>query len=161
MKKYFALLTVAFLGINYGCNNSVKEQNTEVSATQSSITVEEPEHQHSESDSIELNNGAKWKVVPEMMVYIRNMESDMNRFTEAKHTQLNDFTQLGLNLQKNIDLLTSSCTMEGKAHDELHKWLLPYIELVNGLNKSKNIDEASQTFEKIKSSYKTFNIYFE
>jgi hypothetical protein len=96
-----------------------------------------------------------------MMVYIRDMESDINRFAETKHTQLNDFTQLGLNLEKNIDLLTSSCTMEGKAHDELHKWLLPYIELVDGLNKSKSIDEASQTFQKIKSSYKTFNIYFE
>jgi hypothetical protein len=161
MKKHFALLTLVFLGINYGCNNSAKEQNIEVSATQPSIAVEETEHEHSENDSIELDNGAKWKVVPEMMVHIRNMESDINRFSETKHTELKDFTQLGTNLQKNIDLLTSNCTMEGKAHDELHKWLLPYIELVDSLKKSKNIDDASQTFEKIKSSYKTFNIYFE
>jgi hypothetical protein len=51
--------------------------------------------------------------------------------------------------------------MEGKAHDELHKWLLPYIDLVDKLNKSKNSDEALRTFEEIKASYKTFNIYFE
>ncbi len=89
------------------------------------------------------------------------MESDINRFVEAKHTELKDFTQLAASLQKNIDLLTSNCTMEGKAHDELHKWLLPYIDMVDKLKKSKNNDEALQTFEEIKASYKLFNIYFE
>ncbi len=152
---------MVLIGITYGCNSSVKEENNEISNTKPLPSSKESEHHHSESDSIELNNGAKWKVVPEMMVHIRNMESDIKRFSENKHTELKDFTQLGTNLQKNIDLLTSNCTMEGKAHDELHKWLLPYIELVDSLNKSKNIDDASQTFEKIKSSYKTFNIYFE
>jgi TolA-binding protein len=161
MKKNIAILIVVLIGITYGCNSSVKEENNEISNTKPLPSSKESEHHHSESDSIELNNGAKWKVVPEMMVHIRNMESDIKRFSENKHTELKDFTQLGTNLQKNIDLLTSNCTMEGKAHDELHKWLLPYIELVDSLNKSKNIDDASQTFEKIKSSYKTFNIYFE
>ena len=75
--------------------------------------------------------------------------------------ELNDFNKLGASLQKNIDLLTSNCTMEGKAHDELHKWLLPYIDMVDKLNKSKNNDEALHTFQEIGASYKTFNIYFE
>jgi hypothetical protein len=96
-----------------------------------------------------------------MMAHIRNMESDINGFSETKHTELKDFTQLGSSLQKNIDLLTSNCTMEGKAHDELHKWLLPYIDMVDKLNKSKNNDEALHTFEEIKASYKTLNLYFE
>jgi hypothetical protein len=125
------------------------------------VVVSNETHQHNEGDSIELNNGAKWKVVSEMMAHIRNMESDINRFSETKHTELKDYTQLGTNLHKNIDLLTSNCTMEGKAHDELHKWLLPYIDLVDKLNKSKNSDEALRTFEEIKASYKLFNIYFE
>jgi hypothetical protein len=161
MKKYIAILIVVLLGIAYGCNSSVKEENNEISNTKPLTSSKESEHHHSESDSIELNNGAKWKVVSEMMAHIRNMESDINRFSETKHTELKDFTQLGTNLQKNIGLLTSNCTMEGKAHDELHKWLLPYIDMVDKLNKSKNNDEALHTFEEIKASYKLFNIYFE
>lgn len=161
MKKHVAILTVALMGIGYGCNNPVKEENSVVSKTLLSAPSKEIEHQHSESDSIELNNGAKWKVVSEMMAHIRNMESDINRFAETKHTELKDFKQLGASLQKNIDLLTSSCTMVGKAHDELHKWLLPYIDMVDNLNKSKNSDESLRTLEEIRSSYKTFNIYFE
>lgn len=160
MKAKFTLLIAFLIGITYGCNNAAKEDNKTI-VTQDSVLFIENEHNHSESDSIELNNGVKWIVVPGMMKYIRAMESGITRFSETKHTELNHFTQLGASLQKNIDLLTSNCTMEGKAHDELHKWLLPYIDMVDKLNKSKNNDEALQTFEEIKASYKLFNIYFE
>ncbi len=161
MKKHLAIATMILMSIIYGCNNSVKEQNSETLQTKQIEATDEITHQHKETDSIEFNNGAKWKVVPEMMAHIRNMESDINGFSETKHTELKDFTQLGSSLQKNIDLLTSNCTMEGKAHDELHKWLLPYIDMVDKLNKSKNNDEALHTFEEIKASYKTLNLYFE
>jgi len=161
MKKYLALSTVILMSITYGCNNSVKEQNSETSQTQQLEAPKESAHQHSENDTIELNNGAKWKVVPEMMKYIRSMESDINRFAENKHSDLKEYTQLGASLQKNIDLLTSNCTMEGKAHDELHKWLVPYIDMVSNLNNSINNDEALHNFEEIKSSYNTFNLFFE
>ncbi len=161
MKKRFAILTMVVIVITYGCNNTINKENSGVSSIKPLESTNEGEHQHSESDSIELNNGAKWTVIPAMMKYIRAMELDINRFSETKHTELIDFTQIGASLQKNIDLLTSNCTMEGKAHDELHKWLLPYIDMVDKLNKSKNSDEALRTFEEIKASYKTFNLYFE
>lgn len=146
----FLLATILIL---ISCDNKKIEKET--------LVVSNETHQHNEGDSIELNNGSKWKVVPEMMAHIRNMELDINRFVEAKHTELKDFRQLGASLQKNIDFLTSNCTMDGKAHDELHKWLLPYIEMVDKLNKSKNNDEALHTFEEIKASNKLFNIYFK
>ena len=151
IKKIGFLLATTLILIS--CDNNKIEKET--------VVVSNETHQHNEGDSIELNNGSKWEVVPEMMAHIRKMESDINRFVEAKHTELKDFTQFGASLQKNIDLLTSNCTMEGKAHDELHKWLLPYIDMVDKLNKSKNNDEALHTFEEIKASYQTFNIYFE
>lgn len=159
MKKYLVILVS--VGFAYGCNNSVKENNSDAMQNVQVETVNESEHEHAESETIELNNGSKWKVVPEMMQHIKNMESDVNRFAQTKHSELKEYTKLSEELQKNIDLLTSNCTMEGKAHDELHKWLLPYIDLVDKLNKTKNIDEALSIYEEIKSSFKTLNIYFE
>jgi hypothetical protein len=161
MKKYLAISTVILMSIIYGCNSSVNEHNSETLQSQQSEVTEEITHHHDESDSIEFNNGAKWQVVPDMMKHIRNMESDINHFAETNHSDLKEYTQLGSSLQKNIDLLTSNCTMEGKAHDELHKWLVPYIDMVDKLNKSKNNDEALHNFEEIVASYKIFNIYFE
>lgn len=118
------------------------------------------EHHHDSSDSIELNNGEKWKVVPEMMKYIKAMEEDVTKFKTANAIVLKDYHELGKKLQANIDLLTSNCTMEGKAHDELHKWLLPYIEMVDQLNKSADAKEAQAIFEKIVTSFATMNRYF-
>lgn len=161
MKIKLALAVAVVLGINTSCTNAVKEEKTESPTADTTLPAPQSEHQHSESEAIELNNGAKWTVVPDMMKFIRTMESDITQFTESKKTDLKDFQQLGAALQKNIDLLTSNCTMEGKAHDELHKWLVPYIDLVNKLNKSENADMAKKVVEEIQTSYQTFNIYFE
>lgn len=135
----------------FGCGNSPKENKVEEVAAQ-----EEHHHDH-ESETIELDNGKKWKVDDNMMVHIRNMENDVTNFNS---TALTEYKTLSENLKKKIDLLTSNCTMKGKAHDELHKWLLPYIDLVDVLSKAKNKTEASKQFENIQSSFKTFNQYF-
>jgi hypothetical protein len=50
--------------------------------------------------------------------------------------------------------------MTGKAHDELHKWLLPYIDLVGELEVAENEAEAAEFFEEIEQSFHTFNEYF-
>ncbi|MBK8111874.1 MAG: hypothetical protein IPO65_01705 [Saprospiraceae bacterium] len=51
--------------------------------------------------------------------------------------------------------------MKGKAHDELHKWLLPYIDLVKELSAAKNETEATKQFENIQISFTTFNQFFQ
>jgi len=123
------------------------------------ITQKQPIHEHDENqESIELNNGEKWKVDDEMLVHIRNMERDINSFVTIEQK---DYKLLAEKLKLNIDLLTSNCTMKGKAHDELHKWLLPYIDLVNELSNAKDVTNASKQFENIQASFKTFNQYFQ
>ena len=93
-----------------------------------------------------------------MMVHIRTMEQDFSAY-ETAHNK--DFKELAKSLQANIDLLTSNCTMKGKAHDELHKWLLPYIETVEELSEAKSEKDAAKFLQEIKSSFKTFNQYFQ
>jgi hypothetical protein len=114
-------------------------------------------HEHS-SDEIQLNEGKKWKVDDSMMVYIRNMESSFEKF---KLIDDNSFIQLTDTLLSNINLLTSNCTMKGQAHDELHKWLVPYIDLVNKLAESKVKVENTQLHLELKESFATFNQFFE
>lgn len=152
----------AITSIFFACNNSNGESTEKTNVISDTVAVGtvESEH-HTESESIELNNGLKWKVVPEMMKFIKTMESEVNHFSETSHSQLSEYVELSLVLQKNIDLLTSNCTMEGKAHDELHKWLVPYIETVEKMKSSKNIDEAKEHYNYINQSFNTLNNYFE
>ena len=149
MKKLI-ILSIGFFSL-YSCGDT----NPEIGKKEK---TEEAGHDHGENTAIELDNGNKWKVVDEMMLHIQNMERDV---TEFKGSELADYKNLSSQLTNNLDLLTSNCTMTGKAHDELHKWLLPYIDLVDELSKASTKEEASSDFEEIKSSFETFNKYFQ
>ncbi|MBK9928918.1 MAG: hypothetical protein IPP04_03490 [Saprospiraceae bacterium] len=153
MKKITILISVISLFL-FSCSNTSNEK-----SKQQTETVTHEEHQHNdEMQTIELNNGEKWKVDANMITHIRNMENDINSFANVEQR---DFKSLAEKLQTNIDLLTSNCTMKGKAHDELHKWLLPYIDLVKELSEAKDETEAAKQFENIQTSFTTFNQYFQ
>ena len=143
-------IKIAFLAtvvlLLFSCNTKSKEEKT--------TEIKTEEHQHSESETIQLNNGEKWKVDDNMMLHIRNMEKDVVHFDQEKST---NYSLLANKLKTNIDILTSNCTMKGQAHDELHKWLVPYIELVDSFSKEKSANQ----FIEIQNSFKTFNQYFQ
>ena len=86
------------------------------------------------------------------------METDVNDFVG---TALTDYQTLATSLQENINLLTSNCTMTGKAHDELHKWLLPYIDTVDEFAAQTEVSTYVNLLDEIKISFTTFNQYFQ
>lgn len=126
--------------------------------TQIDISPQEENHHRQQIETIKLDKGKKWTVDANMMVYIHTMEKDIAGFEKSGVT---DYKFLAEKLKQNIGLLTSNCTMKGKAHDELHKWLLPYIDLVNEFAKSKNQAEAEKLFQSLQYSMKQFNQYFQ
>ena len=153
MNKLILTFAVGSLFL-FSCGNTSNEKSKEQTET-----VTHEEHQHNaEIQTIELNNGEKWKVDANMITHIRNMENDVVSYAKVEQK---DYKSLSEKLQSNIDLLTSNCTMKGKAHDELHKWLLPYIDLVKELSEAKDETEASKHFENIQISFTTFNQYFQ
>lgn len=145
LKIKIAFLATVIL-LLFSCNTKSKEEKT--------TEIKTEEHQHSESETIQLNNGEKWKVDDNMMLHIRNMEKDVVHFDQEKST---NYSLLANKLKTNIDILTSNCTMKGQAHDELHKWLVPYIELVDSFSEEKSANQ----FTEIQNSFKTFNQYFQ
>ena len=93
------------------------------------------------------------------------MNSPINNIEEAllefESSDQKDYKTLAIKLKVNINVLTSICTMKGKSHEELHKWLLPFIRFVNALSESNNDSEGAIQFENIKKSIVTYNQYFE
>ena len=108
--------------------------------------------------NIELVNNEKWEVNKEMMVHIKDMELNIEAVSNQSSP---NYEELGSKLDENIGLLTSNCTMTGKAHDELHKWLLPFIDLVKDLNAADSKEEQKQSFEAIQESMNEFKTYFK
>jgi hypothetical protein len=147
MKKniLLPLSIVLMVGCNQKSNTKTPEQET---------VIQEENHHHTD-ESIVLNNGKKWKVVESMAVYIRNMENAVNNF-DGK-----DYTSLAENIDKNIRALTENCTMEGQAHDELHKWLVPFIELSEDFDVATEKEEQEKIYREFKNAFIEFNTYFE
>ena len=154
MKTRFLILLIFPLLI-FACANNTQTNGAEAEATTHQEHHAEA-HAH-QDNAIQLDNGQAWKVDENMMEFIKKMDNEVASFSGKTY---NDYQVLAMDLMENIDGLTSNCTMTGQAHDELHKWLLPYIDLVNDFAKTDNVKDAQAALEKIKSSFKTFNQYF-
>jgi hypothetical protein len=86
------------------------------------------------------------------------MEKAVSSF-EGKQSE--DYTALAKTIDDNLIELTSSCTMEGQAHDELHKWLVPFIELSEQFDVATELAEQEKIYHDFKTSFVEFNTYFE
>lgn len=73
----------------------------------------------------------------------------------------NDYQDLAEQLTVQNNQLIQSCTMEGKSHDELHKWLHPHLELVQELGSKDNGAEADKIVVEIQQSYLEYQKYFD
>jgi hypothetical protein len=132
----------------FNCDNHSHENATETA------TIEE--HQHAEvSPGIELDNGQKWQVNAEMTPYVQDAEKALSDYDNE------NYTALASQLTEKNQALINSCTMDGKSHDELHKWLHPHMELVKALSEAENTEKANQIVNEIKESFQTYNTYFQ
>jgi hypothetical protein len=125
-------------------------------------TVKHESHSSHEAEAqpkgIELNDGAKWLVNAEMKPFVVAGEQLVDAFVAAKKT---DFTGLAKELAKQNDQLIKSCTMKGKSHEELHKWLHPHLELVKALSTVQNSTKGNELVQQLQKSYQQYKLYFD
>lgn len=107
-------------------------------------------------EKLELNNGERWKIVKPMFKFLKTMNDEVKKFDNSKKK---DYNALAKSLSTNIDSLLSNCSMKGKAHDELHKWLIPFMELVDEYESTER--NQPEKFVEIKNALSEFNKYFE
>ena len=107
---------------------------------------------------IELDNGKKWLINVEMMPPLRSSESSISSF---QATDLQSYQSLASELAANNKVLISSCTMTGKSHNELHKWLHPYMNMISDLEDVENVKSAEEIVKNMKQSFSTFNQNFK
>lgn len=156
MKKLLTLAAAALLV--WGCGNS--SENTAATENPESQAVEqtkESEESEENENVIELNQGEKWLVNEEMKPFIMKGEELVNNYIQQQQTDHNGLAQ---QLKDQNDQLIKSCTMEGKSHDELHKWLHPHLDLVKKLSKETDAVKAAETVTALQVSYSQYHQYF-
>ncbi len=133
------LLAIPLLFLWVSCTNS-----TEKSKTENPL-------------GIEMNQGEKWQVNSEMYVFIHEFDSILNSVNP------DDFEaqKIGSALAEKNSELISSCTMKGKAHDELHKWLVPHLSLTENLKEAQSKKEKDLALKDLESSMNEFHAFFK
>ncbi len=149
---------VISLGL-FACNNKAAE----VSADEMDISIEADHHEnhdhnHDGTEVLTLNSGEKWIVNQEMKPFVMKGEEMVQIYLK---NDTKDYKTLASNLKEANNNLIKSCTMEGKSHDELHKWLHPHLELVTALENAENQDEANNLVNELNESYHTYAAYFK
>ena len=140
----YLILTISILTL-FSCNS-------ETATTTDDVAADEV------TEGISLNNGEKWEVNAEMKPHIEKGEAVLKAFITEESE---DYPQLAAELQEQNNALIKSCTMKGKSHDELHKWLYPHIQLINQLSKAENYTQAKETINALEKSFKLYHQYFK
>lgn len=144
----------------WSCNNTGKTTPSEETEVQTEAQTENhAAHQHTESsDAVELNNGEKWLVNEEMKPFVLKGEELVRTYIQDNQT---DFKALAEQLKDQNTQLIQSCTMTGKSHDELHKWLHPHLEIVKTLENETDAIKANEVVAQLQHSYKEYHKYFQ
>lgn len=108
--------------------------------------------------SIELNDGARWLVNAEMKPFTTESESILNTYMANGSA---DFKTIAKELADKNSGLINSCTMDGKSHEELHKWLHPHMALIESLQDAESNDAANKIISELKNSFEIYNQHFQ
>ena len=111
-------------------------------------------HKEAATNTVQLDNGKKWKANPETITGIRNMR----RLTDAGIAGTLQQQPLVDSLQQELKTIFDKCTMKGEAHEQLHQYLVP---LKNRLDILKTGAKREETLLDIRAYLETFDNYFE
>ncbi len=142
MKRIIALVILMGL-ISMGCQKGKKKD----------AATEQTTKTH-----LQLNQEEKWEANKETTDGVLKMEAILS-YRPMK--TLEDYHKVGALLLEVKNYIIQKCTMEGAAHDNLHKWLYPLIEDIEKLTEAQSIEQADQTVEAIKDQLKLYHQYFK
>ena len=124
MKKHLIFTAIALLSITVSCKN-ITEKDKQGKADSETI----PHHDHGTIEGVVLDNGKKWAANPETNQGIEAMIQLINNISPNENAE-----KLKTSLENEFQTIFQKCTMKGEAHEQLHNYLLPLKEKLNGIN---------------------------
>ena len=152
--KYLFLVTLI---IFFSCNQKVEKN---PSPLIEAIEQEKPAEESHESidKEITLNNEVLWQANPETTEGILKMKERMNSFNDFEKKEA--YATLKESLETDFTELFQKCTMKGEAHNQLHNYLFPYIDLFDGLE-SLDLEICKKSFKELNNHLNDYYSYFE
>lgn len=64
-------------------------------------------------------------------------------------------------IREELRAFVSQCTMEGPAHDQLHRWLVPFLQQAERYAQAGTVAEQEATLRGMRRALEVFHEYFE
>ena len=141
MRKLLTLTVALFVIVS--CSEMTKEVKQEIEVTE----VEKPA-----APEVQLNDGERWIANQATVEGIENLSVMVSRFDPSDQS----YDSLQSNLRDEFGLIFKNCTMKGEAHEQLHNYLLPLMELFGKLT----LGDREKTLAEIKVHLARFDTYF-
>lgn len=151
MKRILLYITV--FSILISCKNT-SEKEIETKAE----PIIEKTVQTSEGDKVELDHGNLWEANDDTTVGINKMKNRLSSFSETENTSA--YLILKESLEADFTELFQKCTMKGEAHNQLHNYLLPMIDLFEGIESSE-IATCTKNFNGLKTHLDSYTSFFK
>jgi len=104
---------------------------------------------------VKLNNGEKWQADITTNQGINDLIALINSSENEK------VSRLKATLMGRVNQIIKECTMPPKADKQLHNYLLPLIDKINGLEKEPSDSQDHNKQQEILSYLKTYGDYFK
>ncbi|NQU31910.1 MAG: hypothetical protein HQ521_01640 [Bacteroidetes bacterium] len=143
--KYLTIIAVLFI-VTSCCNHSSGQKDDKVVVHKA------------QSNAVTLVNGEKWKVNFATNKGIRNMKKLMANF--KTDSQISDYQETGIILQKEFQHIFQRCDMTGEAHNQLHNYLHPMSGWFKTF-KDGSLTECQSAAKALKEHLERYDSYFK
>jgi len=152
------LLIISFVLI-ISCKQKTEKDQIPIEVQQETTEVKETEESHESIDgTITLNNGELWLANPETTEGIQKMKKRMSLFNDSDN--LEAYVILKAGIEEDFTELFEKCTMKGEAHNQLHNYLFPILELFDGLE-SSDLVVCKKSFSELNIHLNEYSNYFK
>lgn len=155
MKKGIQLFAIASLTlIMFSCGNTSEK----IKAKEETKIVKETEtEQHDSDEELTLNNGKRWEANLETTEGVKMLQMQLKGFSDKESVE--GYASLTTELEETFAEIFAKCTMKGEAHNQLHNFLKPMLELFDGM-KSGDLKKSQYSFEILSKHLTLYKEYF-
>ena len=109
-------------------------------------------------DLVRLDHGILWKANIETTLGINAMIKRMDAFSDNEI--IGSYNSLKDSLESDFTMIFQKCAMKGEAHNQLHNYLKPMLDLFEGLG-SDDLNTCKGSFEGLEDHLNLYQNYFE
>jgi hypothetical protein len=155
--KTLIILLIATYAISCGSNTENKQDDADHDHNHEKA---EPKHEEKTEDefTLDLNNGKPWSANIETTEGIGNMVVLMDSFSDTESVEA--YSVLSNHLTATLNTILKECTMDGEAHNNLHTYLYPMFDMIEGIG-STDLETCKVSYSELKQQLSEYPNYFE